>query len=139
MTTAESNEASKTSATASRIVLTSPATTGPVAYSARLTPIRPSSFVFRGAAGSVLSVKNCELELALTELIRICTCEPGIRAMLDPFRKNAKTSLNSEPTNSLYSSEPKAYRNDTTSWAGMNENSSTAALKVEAPTSCESC
>jgi len=49
-------------------------------------------------------VKNGELELALTELIRFDPASRVSEAMLDPFRKNANMSLNSDPTNSLYSS-----------------------------------
>src|SRR5262249_21968894 len=55
---------------------------------------------------------------------------PGIRAMLVLLRKNAKTSLKTSPTNSLYSSEPKTYLNFNVLPCGMKSNSRMQASLV---------
>jgi len=62
-----------------------------LAYSARLKPIRPSSFVFRGPWNRFWVLirvwENVSWNWAVDGIDPgFDSCEPGIRAMLDPFR-----------------------------------------------------
>ena len=78
--------------------------------------------------------KNWELLPLLTLLIATGVVVWGRSAMFLPLTKNPNTSLNSEFTNSLYSSDENTYRNETT-WLAEHwkSNSRIVASCVKKP------